>query len=155
MEGNVCKGATAILSPLHVSDKKSGSIHFFVGDACNMMSSQQLGTFDAILCSNLLCRLSDPMSLLDSLSNYLNVGGVVLFVSPYSWLEEYTPKENWIGGYTTPCGIAINSKQKLKEIMEERGFVNIHDEAVSLLIREHERKFQYIISDATGWRRVK
>ena len=120
-----------------------------------MPSSEQIGTFDAILCSNLLCRLPDPMAFLGVLPNYLNIGGVVLFVSPYSWLEEFTPQENWIGGYENDVGATINSKQKLREIMEGKGFVQIHDEAVPLVIREHARKYQYIISDATGWRKVK
>lgn len=33
--------------------------------------------------------------------------------------------------------------------MERNGFGLIHDEAVPLVIREHARKHQYIISDAT------
>eukprot|EP00956_Cyclotella_meneghiniana_P011580 scaffold16267_cov23-Cyclotella_meneghiniana.AAC.3 len=92
MEGDICEHATAVLPILNPSCTNSnfGSIRFFVGDACNMPSIQQLGTFDAILCSNLLCRLPDPMAFLGALPNYLNIGGVVLFVSPYSWLEEYT-----------------------------------------------------------------
>jgi hypothetical protein len=74
---------------------------------------------------------------------------VVLFVSPYSWLEEYTPKDKWIGGCTYENGSAVDSKQKLRKIMERKGFGLIHDEAVPLVIREHARKYQYIISDAT------
>jgi len=157
MEGDICEHATAVLPIMNPSDTNSnfGSIRFFVGDACNMPSIQQLGTFDAILCSNLLCRLPDPMAFLGALPNYMNIGGVVLFVSPYSWLEEYTPRENWIGGYENDDGAAIDSKQKLREIMEGKGFVQVHDEAVPLVIREHARKYQYIISDATGWRRLK
>ena len=152
MEGDMHEPVTAILPAESTS---TNTINFFVGDACNMPPPDRLGTFDAILCSNLLCRLPDPMALLNALPDYLNIGGVVLFVSPYSWLEEYTPRNKWIGGCTNEIGTAVNSKQRLREIMEARGFALVHDEAVPLVIREHARKYQYIISDATGWRRVK
>ncbi|KAL3779907.1 hypothetical protein ACHAWO_004483 [Cyclotella atomus] len=68
---------------------------------------------------------------------------------PTDQLEEYTPKDKWIGGCTYENGSAVDSKQKLREIMERKGFGLIHDEAVPLVIREHARKYQYIISDAT------
>jgi SAM-dependent methyltransferase len=152
MEGDAYKHVTANLP---ADSTSTDNIHFFVGDACNMPPTDQLGNFDAILCSNLLCRLPDPMALLGALPNYMNIGGVVLFVSPYSWLKEYTPKDRWIGGCTDENGNSIDSKQKMKEIMEGLGFVLIHDEAVPLIIRENSRKYQYIISDATAWRRAK
>ena len=41
-----------------------------------------------VLCGNLLCRLPDPMALLKRLPSLVHVGGVVVLVSPYSWLEE-------------------------------------------------------------------
>jgi len=37
--------------------------------------------------------------------------------------------------------------------MEDGGFEFIHEEQVPLIIREHQRKYQYIISEATGWRK--
>ena len=56
MEGDICEHATAVLPILNPSGTNSnfGSIRFFVGDACNMPSIQQLGTFDAILCELIL-----------------------------------------------------------------------------------------------------
>jgi hypothetical protein len=38
--------------------------------------------------------------------------------------------------------------------MEARGFEKIHEEEMPLVIREHQRKYQYIVSEATGWRKV-
>ena len=70
-------------------------VSFEVGDACNLRST--LGEFDAILCSNLLCRLPYPRKFLNSIKNYLKPSGVVLLISPYSWLEEYTPLSEWVG----------------------------------------------------------
>jgi putative 4-mercaptohistidine N1-methyltranferase len=68
---------------------------FQVGDACNLKTT--LGQFDVILCSNLLCRLPSPRNFLNSVGNFLKSSGVVILVSPYSWLEEYTPLNEWIG----------------------------------------------------------
>jgi SAM-dependent methyltransferase len=64
MEGELYKPATA---KLPADSTSTDNIHFFVGDAYNMPPTDQLGTFDAILCSNLLCRLPDPIALLDAL----------------------------------------------------------------------------------------
>ena len=50
-------------------------------------------------------------------------------------------------------GQPMYSKDKLIEIMEGLGFEKIHEEQMPLVIREHQRKYQYIISEATGWRK--
>jgi SAM-dependent methyltransferase len=53
---------------------------------------ERFGPFNVVFCGNLLCRLPDPMLFLDRLPSILKPGGVVVLVSPYSWLEEYTPE---------------------------------------------------------------
>jgi len=68
--------------------------------------------------------------------------------------SEYTPKSNWLGGINDHVsGQPIYSKDTLKFIMEGLGFEKIHEEQMPLVIREHQRKYQYIISEATGWRK--
>ena len=52
------------------------------------------------------------------------------------------------------AGQPVNSKDRLNELMESLGFMKIHEEQLPLVIREHRRKYQYIISEATGWRRI-
>jgi hypothetical protein len=51
-------------------------------------------------------------------------------------------------------GLPVHSKETLKKILEGFEFVNIHDEQMPLLIREHQRKYQYIIGEATGWQKL-
>ena len=60
------------------------------GDACALPES--LGTFDAVLAANLLCRLSEPQAFIDRLPSLVNDGGSVFFASPFSWMPEYTPR---------------------------------------------------------------
>jgi hypothetical protein len=75
-------------------------------------------------------------------------------VTPFSWLEEFTPRSKWLGGFRDPVSqVPMFSKDKLREIMEELGFEKIHEQQMPLIIREHQRKYQYIISEATGWRK--
>jgi len=105
--------------------------------------------------SNLLCRLPNPTACLKSLSNIVNRNGVVLILTPYSWLDTFTPKENWLGGYySNEDQQPIYSKDTLLSMMNTYGFEKIHEEQVPLIIREHQRKYQYIVTEATGWRRL-
>jgi hypothetical protein len=69
-------------------------------------------------------------------------------------IKEFTPKSKWLGGFHDPATKKQrHSKDKLKEIMDGLGFEKIHEEQMPVVIREHQRKYQYIISEATGWRK--
>eukprot|EP00544_Gedaniella_sp_CCMP2646_P001270 CAMPEP_0202510280 /NCGR_PEP_ID=MMETSP1361-20130828/53213_1 /ASSEMBLY_ACC=CAM_ASM_000849 /TAXON_ID=210615 /ORGANISM="Staurosira complex sp., Strain CCMP2646" /LENGTH=924 /DNA_ID=CAMNT_0049144539 /DNA_START=67 /DNA_END=2841 /DNA_ORIENTATION=+ len=133
-------------------------VEFFTGDACQigqMARDGQLSTYDGVIMSNLLCRLPDPMQCLDGLPHVVNEGGIAVLVTPFSWLEEFTHRSKWLGGFYDPVsGEPLRSKDQLHSVMEARGFEKIHEEEIPLVIREHQRKYQYIISEATGWRKV-
>jgi putative 4-mercaptohistidine N1-methyltranferase len=133
-------------------------VNFFTGDACKiaeMSSSGNLSSYDAVSMSNLLCRLPDPTGCLNGLPRIVNKGGVVLLTTPFSWLTEFTPRSKWMGGFNDPVSKEpIRSKDILQATMEDNGFEKIHQEEVPLVIREHQRKYQYIISEATGWRKI-
>ncbi|GKY97274.1 hypothetical protein MPSEU_000685800 [Mayamaea pseudoterrestris] len=141
-----------------VSERVRSKIDFFTGDACKireMADSGKLSSYDALIMSNLLCRLPDPMACLEDLPLVTNKGGVVVMVTPFSWLTEFTPRSKWLGGFIDPVSKApIRSKDVLRTVMELNGFEKIHESEMPLIIREHQRKYQYIISEATGWRNV-
>lgn len=132
-------------------------VTFFTGDATQidqMAMDGRLTTYDGVIMSNLLCRLPDPLACLNALPRVVNKGGVVVMVTPFSWLEQFTPRGKWLGGFYDPVSKEpIRSKDQLHLIMEERGFEKIHEEEMPLVIREHQRKYQYIVSEATGWRK--
>jgi putative 4-mercaptohistidine N1-methyltranferase len=132
-------------------------VNFFVGDACrmdDMIQHEQLTTYDGIIMSNLLCRIPDPRACINSLQRLVNPGGIVVMVTPFSWLDEFTDRSQWLGGYVDPASNeAVHSKDVLKELMELNGFSQVYEEEMPLIIREHQRKYQYIISLATGWRK--
>lgn len=159
-------------------------VNFFVGDACRMKEMMQPGedgslpllkakAYDAILLGNLLCRLPDPMACLEALPDLLTQIGVILIVTPFTWMEDYTPRDKWLGGYYGDSDKATEdgaedaahatkkkksecwSTDRLQQEMERLGFVRIFLEEMPLVIREHQRKFQYNVSEASGWKRKK
>ena len=62
---------------------------FSAGDAANL---GDIGQFGCVLAANLLCRMKDPAMLLNSLPSLVVAGGVLVLITPCTWLEEYTPK---------------------------------------------------------------
>ena len=68
---------------------------FRFGDACNL--KPQFSGYDLVLAANLIDRLYRPRRFLDSIHERINDGGLLIIASPYTWLEEHTPKEEWIG----------------------------------------------------------
>jgi putative 4-mercaptohistidine N1-methyltranferase len=157
VEADLFEEVEAVLEP-GVTSEIANKVNFFVGDACkikDMSADNKLDTYDGIIMSNLLCRLPDPMACLNGLNGIVNKGGVVVMVTPFSWLTEFTPRGKWLGGFYDPVSKEpIRSLDVLQSIMEDRGFEKIHDEEIPLVIREHARKYQYIVSAATGWRKV-
>lgn len=154
LEADISKRVSAIHEPDTITDDQTmQKINFFTGDACKL-SAYDLGTFDGVVMANLLCRLPDPIQCLNSLPHIVNKGGVVVMVTPFSWLEEFTARENWMGGYVDEKSEReVFSEDRLRAVMEENGFEKVHEEEIPLVIREHQRKYQYVISQATAWRK--
>ena len=129
---------------------------FHVGDACALDDLEACNeTFDGVVLANLLCRLPDPIACLDGIATRVNPGGVVVITTPFTWLEEFTPREKWLGGRVGDDGESTGrSYDALLSVMSERGFsIEEGPTPMPLLIREHQRKYQYIVSEASVWRK--
>ncbi|KAL3922444.1 MAG: hypothetical protein SGARI_006451 [Bacillariaceae sp.] len=157
VEAELYEEVRATLEP-GVTPQIANKVNFFTGDACKlseMATEGKISTYDGIVMANLLCRLPDPTLCLNSLNGVMNTGGVVVMVTPFSWLTEFTPRGKWLGGFYDPVSKEpIRSKDVLQRVMENNGFEKVHEEEMPLMIREHARKYQYIVSEATGWRKV-
>ncbi len=143
LEGDLCDDATAFV-PDEIERER---VAFEQGDAMNLRDD--LGQFDVVLMANLLCRLSDPQSCLSRMAGLVKPGGQLLITTPCTWLEEYTPRENWLGGFNRD-GAPVRTIDRLREIL------NPHFELVTLkelpfLIREHARKFQWTVAEGSAW----
>jgi 5-histidylcysteine sulfoxide synthase len=90
---------------------------------------------------------------LSSIHERINPGGLLVLASPYTWLEEFTKKENWVGGirlsgepFTTLNGLTEQLGSHFRMLEEPRD--------VEFVIRETARKFQHTISQLTVWERI-
>lgn len=117
---------------------------FTVQDATNLPA--EAGPFDVVLAANLLCRLPDPGALLKRLPTLVKPGGQLLLTTPFTWLEEFTPRDRWIGG-TAP---GLSCEQELRNRLDG-DFVLHRRIDLPFLIREHERKYQLGIALGTSW----
>lgn len=126
-------------------------MRFEVADACAL--PLEMGSFDACLLANLLCRLPDPEACLARLRTLVRPGGLAVIVSPYTWMEVHTPRERWLGGFAAADGTPVHSGDALARRMDILGFELLGQEDMPLLLREHERKYQYIVSHAMAFRR--
>ena len=86
LEGNLTQKLTATLDS-HVDVTK---VHFEEGDACNLR--EDLGSFNFVLASNLICRLTEPMKFLNRLKTLVKPSGYAILSTPFSWGAEYTPE---------------------------------------------------------------
>ncbi len=125
-------------------------VRFETGDAQALPTT--LGSFDVVLMANLLCRLNNPRQLLARAAALLNPGGQLVITTPSTWKDIHTPRENWLGGFTRD-GKAIRTLDGLKEILSP-DFALVRRTDLPLLIREHARKFEYIVAEATVWQRA-
>ncbi len=116
-------------------------LKFEQGDACALPAT--IKGFDAVLLANVLCRLPAPIVCLERMQNLhalVKPGGVLVMTTPFSWLEEYTPKSRWLNGI-----------EDVKKVLTD--FELVHQEELPFLIREHRRKFEYIVTHASVWKR--
>ena len=93
-------------------DAVKHKVTFYQGDACNLKPI--FTGYDLILAANLIDRLYDPAKLLTTIHARLNPGGLLLIASPYTWLEEHTKREAWIGGFKRD-GESFSTLDGLKE----------------------------------------
>lgn len=149
-EGELVSYRECKLSSLGLEDVR-GKVEFYQGDACNL--KPQLTDYDLILAANLIDRLYSPARFLKSVHERLNPGGLLLISSPYTWLEEHTKREEWIGGFKKD-GENFTTLDGLKALLGEH-FRLIHGPVeIPFVIRETKRKFQHTLSEATIWERL-
>ena len=119
----------------------SSRVEFIQGDAMHL--PDHLGRFDRVHAANLLCRLTDPVLLLNRLSDLLEKNGELVLATPCTWLEDFTPRGNW--PKTDTLGWLKDHLLEKFELSSES------DEP--FIIRETARKFQWTRSLVTVWKK--
>ena len=122
-------------------------VSFEQGDATFLRDG--LGQFDVVLMANLIDRLPCPAKCLEQMPGLVAAGGQLIIASPCTWLEDYTPKAEWLGGHER-LGQARQTLDTLRDLLAP-DFTLDGEWNLPFLIREHARKYQWSVAQATRW----
>jgi 5-histidylcysteine sulfoxide synthase/putative 4-mercaptohistidine N1-methyltranferase len=125
-------------------------VSFWQGDACNLKPN--FNSYDLIIATNLIDRLYNPKLFLDTIDARLNDDGILILTSPYTWQENSTQKDLWLGGYVDANGNEVRTLDALKDILDDK-FELIHLQDLEFVIKETARKFQHTISQVSVWKK--
>ena len=146
-EGEIASYHEITLGELGLEEVRD-RVQFFQADACNL--PDKFTGYDLVLAANLIDRLYSPRRFLAGIHQRINPGGILVIASPYTWLESFTKKEEWLGGYreagenvTTLEGLSAQLALHFRMLGAPRD--------VPFVIRETRRKFQHTVAELTVW----
>jgi putative 4-mercaptohistidine N1-methyltranferase len=122
------------------------TVRFEARNAQNLQSFFK-DPFDVVLAVNLIDRLPQPLAFLKQLERLVLPGGQLLLASPYTWLEEFTKKQHWLGRKTSASEVIVKTLKPHFELRKQRD--------LPFLIREHRRKYQLGVSEVMVFRKRK
>lgn len=126
-------------------------VEFFQADAVNIKPI--FTGYDLVFAGNLIDRLYDPAKFLDNIHERINKGGLLIISSPYTWLEEYTQRDKWIGGFKED-GEPVTTLDGLHRHLDKHFRLIDGPFEVPFVIRETKRKFQHTLSEFTVWEKL-
>lgn len=127
-------------------------VEFLREDACAL--STRHVDYDLIFAGNLVDRLKDPGACLAKFHQYLKPDGILVISSPYTLMTEYTPRENWIGGFMAQ-GQPVRVLDGMADCLSPYFRLDRDPVDVPFVIRETRRKFQHTIAEVSVWRRLR
>jgi 5-histidylcysteine sulfoxide synthase/putative 4-mercaptohistidine N1-methyltranferase len=129
-------------------DSVRDRVRFSQADACNI--PEKFSGYDLVLAANLIDRLYSPRRFLTTIHERMNPGSLLVLTSPYTWLEEFTRKEEWLGGYRD-AGEPVWTLDGLKETLAPHFRLLGEPRDVPFVIKETRRKFQHSLAELTVW----
>ncbi len=149
-EGELVSYKSRSLADLGLTETQN-KVSFYQGDACNL--KPVFTGYDFIMAANLIDRLYEPAKFLDHIHERLNVGGVLMLASPYTWLKEHTEQKNWVGGFKKD-GESFTTFDGLQQMLSTHFRLVQGPQEVPFVIRETKRKYQHTLSEVTFWQRI-
>ncbi|GFO67606.1 SAM-dependent methyltransferase [Geomonas limicola] len=146
-EGEILSFHEITLADLGLAELRE-KVQFFQADACNL--PDKFTGYDLVLAANLIDRLYSPRRFLSMIHERMNPGALLVIVSPYTWLESFTKKEEWLGGYRA-AGEPVYTLEGLTEVLAPRFSMLGEPRDVPFVIRETRRKFQHTVAELTVW----
>lgn len=126
-------------------------ITFMQGDACNL--TEKYTNYDLVFAGNLLDRLYDPAKFLNLIKGRVLSDGLLVITSPYTWLEEFTPRDKWLGGFKANTGESYTTLEGLTDTLAPEFEMLDEPQDIPFVIRETARKFQHTSSQMTIWKK--
>ena len=148
-EGELNLFREVLLADFEGYESVKNRIAFMQGDACNL--PEKYDNYDLVFAGNLLDRLYDPGRFLELIQDRINPGGLLVLVSPYTWSEEHTPRDKWLGGFKAGTGENFSTLEGIsKALSPDFSMIGTpHD--MPFLMRENSRKAQFGVSELTIW----
>eukprot|EP00670_Eutreptiella_braarudii_P006215 CAMPEP_0174284918 /NCGR_PEP_ID=MMETSP0809-20121228/7113_1 /TAXON_ID=73025 ORGANISM="Eutreptiella gymnastica-like, Strain CCMP1594" /NCGR_SAMPLE_ID=MMETSP0809 /ASSEMBLY_ACC=CAM_ASM_000658 /LENGTH=819 /DNA_ID=CAMNT_0015380573 /DNA_START=40 /DNA_END=2499 /DNA_ORIENTATION=- len=147
-EGNL---VTSTLAKAPECDRSR--VKFLVADACCL--PPDLGIYSVVFMANLIDRICSPKSVLGrmaGLKGVVQIGGLLVNVSSYTWDEAYTNEGAWLGGMEVN-GQECKGVDGLRAALGD-AFEYVEERDLPFSLREHARKYQYVVGHVTVWRRI-
>ena len=151
LEGELSEEKSCSLEDVAL-DQLASKTEFFQADACNLKA--HFSGYDFILAANLIDRLHHPKDFLLQIHKRINIGGILMLSSPYTWLEEHTARSEWLGGFQQD-GEKITTLAGISNILTQHFELVAEPQDVPFVIRETARKYQHTLSQVTIWKRIR
>ncbi len=150
-EGDIMDFKSQTLKDLNLENVAHKCL-FMQQDACNL--KPRFTDYDMVVAVNLIDRLYEPKKFLNSLTDRINSHGLLMLASPYTWEEQHTHKEHWLGGYKDEkSGENVSTLEGLNEVLGKEFELIIEPFDIPFVIRETGRKFQHTMSQVTLWKK--
>jgi putative 4-mercaptohistidine N1-methyltranferase len=150
VEGELTKEYSSVVD----EDIETDRVNFALIEDLSSIPRELAGPHDAVLASNVLCRVQDPMKFITQLEKVVRPGGVLVLSSLFDWQESCTARNHWLGGYKERDGEGVYSVDRLKAAMKELHFELIVEEDVPLLLSKvHDRRYEVGVGHVSVWRK--
>jgi len=127
-------------------------VQFMQGDACNL--PEKYNDYDLVFAGNLIDRLYDPAQFLALIKGRICDGGYLVLASPYSWSEDFTPREKWLGGFKADTGESYTTLEGIEAALAPEFSPVSAPRDIPFVVYENARQFQYKMSEITFWKKT-
>jgi putative 4-mercaptohistidine N1-methyltranferase len=133
-------------------DRVRDRVGFACADALSL--PPECTGYDLVFAGNLIDRLKTPRLFLSTIHQHIVPGGLLVLTSPYTWLSEFTPRSEWLGGFSEG-GRDITTLVGLRKFLNPHFRLFEEPRDIPFVIRETARKYQHSIAQMTVWERFR
>ena len=148
-EGELISYREVKLSDFDQYEAVKDKVSFLQGDACNL--AEKFTNYDLVFAGNLIDRLYDPEKFLRLIQDRIRPSGLLVIISPYTWREEHTAREKWLGGFKANTGENYTTLEGITDILKDRFEMIDTPRDIPFVMRETTRNFVHSVSEMSVW----